>query len=78
MTNVTIIKHPNTNEEILRDLRGRSINTQHQEWIKQGCVLFTQSVLTACLACGVGIGLAHSEILDHPAEVSAAILKEVI
>ncbi len=78
MTSVTNIKHPNTNEEILRDLCGRSNNQEQQEWTEQGCVRLSQGLLAACLTFGVGFGLAYTEILDQPAAVTSALLKEVI
>jgi hypothetical protein len=77
MTYVTNIQHPQSNEEILPDLRGRSYNKQHEERIKQGCVLFTQSVLAACIAIGVGVGLAHTRIIDNTSQSIASYLLEV-
>ena len=77
MTNVNNIKHPNTNEEVLRNLRGRSNHKKHQEWFKQGCLLLAQAVFTVSFACGVGSVLAHKGLLDTPAQATANSICEL-
>ena len=67
MTKVSTSTHPNTNAEILRDLRGRSNNTKQQEWLKQNCILLSQGLLkTISLPASAvyffGAGLYYSSL----------------